>query len=127
MCKRFLAMALLPILCGTLWACDSDDSKSGSEAEGECTKDEQCVRTDYPHDRGCLTISGKNVCKDLCASKADNEPVCYLGSGMAPDNSFYDSAIETCAKDDNGKRYLVDIQVTNCNGKGCDEATGLCK
>ena len=35
MCKRFLAMALLPILCGTLWACDSDDSKSGSEAEGE--------------------------------------------------------------------------------------------
>ncbi|MBO4350163.1 MAG: hypothetical protein J6A01_04340 [Proteobacteria bacterium] len=96
------------------------------EPEESCTKDVECAWPDYDFSRGCFTIQGKSVCKNACLSDGTQKPMCYLLGGMVPDYKPMHSAVEFCAQDDNGKLYMTDIAIDDCE-HGCDEATGLCK
>ena len=118
-----MSVALSWMICG----CDDgkgDDGKGNEEFEA-CTSDVDCAWPDYLLDRGCFVIDGKSVCKDACNSKGNHEPVCYY-YWSDPQPFPMHSGVETCVADDNGKLYMTDIQMDNCQ-YGCDEETGLCK
>ena len=105
MSRRFLMAALVSFFAGALWACESDSGKSTKvvdEGEG-CTADEQCAVMDGALDRGCFVISGQSVCKNVCIHDGSQKPFCHLFAGMAQDGLSKESAVETCAADDNGR------------------------
>ena len=127
MSKKVLLIAVLLLICGTLWACDSDDAHSVNPPEDKCENDGQCAEPDAGTRKACFRISGVKICKDECLGKNEgkNEPVCYLPSTFAPPPKPNYSVIDTCAKDDDGRLYVVDSISDHCPNY-CDEATGLC-
>ncbi|MBQ9818006.1 MAG: hypothetical protein IJM59_11170 [Proteobacteria bacterium] len=123
---------------GTLYSVStkSDECKNGCDrstglcknkdnTEVECKNDKECIIDDYVLDTGCFLINGKSVCKDACRSKSKGRsaPMCF-DFWTDPEHMY--TGIETCAADDNGKLYLIDLELDICPDE-CDGSTGLCK
>ena len=121
---------------GTLYQVSSDSEvcvNGCNEADGTCKTSGEELKCDHDCEtigggRGqkCMLVSGKPVCQTPChgTKEGENEPFCYQNASTGPDSPFY-SVKDTCAKDDNGKLYVLTSAQKKCDFE-CSEETGLC-
>ena len=100
--------------------------KSGENPDAECEA-LNCDKIVGGKVHICAKISGQASCKEACLGTAEgtNPAVCYANGSLPPDSRPVYSSVDTCAKDDNGNLYSVNVVEQECQ-KGCDEDTGLC-
>ena len=105
--------------------CENGQCKGepGPQPQPQCEMDCSSIVGGRVHD--CFVISGKASCEPTCFGDKEgaNAPYCYINSSLGP-SATWQSTIDTCAKDDNGKIYSVNTQYNECKGS-CED--GACK
>ena len=123
MFKRSITVGLFSFVCLAVFACE-DGNHQNNDSACEALKCDQIVGGKV---HICAMISGQASCKEAClgTDEGTNQAVCYSNESLPPESRPVYSAVDNCAKDDNGKLYSVSIQQDECTN-GCNAETGNC-